>query len=335
MNIIVVGFYGVLNAGDDLLQQSIAWLFREHRLTFSRILPTQDAIQQFDLLILGGGSIWPQHTFFQLADEYAKNLRIPYMVLGVSARSYDAVAVRKTRLLIERAVLFHVRDVQTAKWLDHPLVHVGTDLFWTAPWCGDVEALNVPEDGVAIAPRAQALAEWPLVRIIKDLQPLGPLHGWPFFYGHAENDGGAFQNGFQALRSSLNSVPESFSLQPLRRSRLAFSMRYHGLLCALRAGRPVLVGDVHVKLGSFCVEHRVESWQVESIEAMGSVAREMAINFDKERKAALALRAKLLSEGTALATLIRERTATVQVRNLSPARKFVIAGLRNILSKIS
>lgn len=334
MNILIVGFYGVMNAGDDLLQQSLAWLFREHQLTFSRFLPAQEAIQQFDLLVVGGGSLWPQHSFFQFADEYARDLRIPYMVLGISAKSYDANIAHRTRLLIERAVLFHVRDVQTARWLDHPLVHVGPDLFWTAPWCGDSEVANIPEEGVAIAPRSDAIAKWPLPDLMKAFLPLSPVHGWPFFYGDARNDGTTLSD-YQALASAMDGVPESFSLQPLRRSRLAFSMRYHGLLCALRAGRPVLTGTVHAKLGSFCTEHGLEAWQVESIEALGSAARAMVKNFQHERETALALRKKLLTEGSSLAALIRERTSTIPVRKISPTRKILIASMRNMLSKIS
>lgn len=334
MKILVVGFYGVMNAGDDLLQQSIAWLFQAHQLTFSRNVPSQDAIQQFDLLVVGGGSLWPQHSFFQLADDYARDLRIPYMVLGISAKRYDANSAQKTRLLIERAALFHVRDVQTAQWLDHPLVHVGPDLFWTAPWCGDSEASRIPEEGVAFAPRSDALATWPLPDLMKALLPLGPVYGWPFFYGDGRNDGTTLSD-YQALTSAMDGVPESFSLQPLRRSRLAFSMRYHGLLCALRAGRPVLIGNVHEKLGSFCIEHDLESWRVENIGALGSVAQEMATNFNHERKVALDLRSKLLTGGNALAALIRERTATIKPRSFSPTRKIVIAGLRNILAKIA
>jgi hypothetical protein len=334
MNVLLVGFYGVMNAGDDLLQQSLAWLFREHRLTFSGVLPAQDVIQQFDLLVVGGGSLWPQHSFFQLADDYARDLRIPYMVLGISAKSYDANTAQRTRLLIERAVLFQVRDAQTAQWLDHPLVHVGPDLFWTAPWCGDSESSNVPEQGVAFAPRSDALATWPLPDLMKALSPLGPIHGWPFFYGDGRNDGTTLSD-YQALASAMDGVPESFSLQPLRHSRLSFSMRYHGLQCALRAGRPVLTGNVHAKLGSFCAEHGLESWQVESIKALASAAREMSNNFQRERETTLGLRKKLLAEGSSLATLIRERTSTIPARKMSPSRKFLITGIRNMLSKIS
>lgn len=334
MNILIVGFYGVMNAGDDLLQQSLAWLFREHQLTFSRFLPAQEAIQQFDLLVVGGGSLWPQHSFFQFADEYARDLRIPYMVLGISAKSYDANIAHRTRLLIERAVLFHVRDVQTAQWLDHPLVHAGPDLFWTAPWCGDSEVANIPAEGVAFAPRSDALAKWSLPDLMKALLPLGPIHGWPFFYGDARNDGTTLSD-YQALASAMDGVPESFSLQPLRRSRLVFSMRYHGLLCALRAGRPALTGNVHAKLGSFCAEHNLNSWQVTSTDELSGAVRNMATNFAKEREVALALRAKLLAEGQALAKVIRERTAAIKIRNISLSRRILIAGMRNILGKIS
>jgi len=334
MKVLFVGFYGVMNAGDDLLQYSLSWLFREHHLTFSRWLPAQDSIQQFDLLVIGGGSIWPRSSFFELGDEYAKSLRIPFMVLGISARSFDVNVARKTRPLIEKSVLFSVRDRQTAMWLDHPSVHLGTDLFWTAPWCGDVEAAQVPNEGIALATRSDALKEWPISGLTASLQPLGPVHGWPFFYGDPRYDHSVL-NDFDALRSAMDNVPESFSLMPLRRSRLAYSMRYHGLLCAVRTGRPVLIGNVAEKLGGFCEQHGLESWQVDNIDMLRRAAREMADNYSSERARALTLRKQLLGEGESLASLIRARTAAIPLRKRSHTRELIISGIRSVLSKIS
>lgn len=238
MNILIVGFYGVMNAGDDLLQQSLAWALREHYLTFCRVMPQQHAIQQFDLLVVGGGSIWPHFTFFQFADEYSKSLSIPYMVVGISAREFNADIARKTKPLIDNALFFHVRDKQTLQWFDHPRVYLGPDLFWMAPWNGDMEVGTIPDDGVALAPRSSALSQWPLADMVNAVSTLGPVRGWPFYYGAPQHNRGNV-NDYEMLIAGLKGVPPSFSLNPLRCSRFVFTMRYHGLLCGLRAGRPV------------------------------------------------------------------------------------------------
>lgn len=324
----------MLNAGDDLLQHSLTWLFREHHLTFTRTMPQQDTIQQFDLLVIGGGSLWPQHAFFALGDEYARSLRIPYMVLGVSARSYDADAVRKTRIVIENAAFFQVRDTQTAKWLDHPKVHIGTDLFWTTPWFGDTKAATTPPDGIAFAPRSSVAAEWPVQACLNALAPFGQVTPWPFFYGHPKYDGANLSDA-ELLQKEMADVPPSFSFDPLFASSAVFTMRYHGILCALRAGRPALVGDVHTKLGSFCAEHGLTSWHVDGMAALPSKARELARNLAAERNAALAVREQLLRAGQTLSATVRARTAAVPVRKMTNTRRLMVNGLRNILSRIS
>ncbi len=334
MNILVVGFYGVLNAGDDLLQNALTWLFQGYRLTFTRTLPHQEAIQQFDLLVVGGGSLWPQHSFFALGDDYARSLRIPYMVLGVSARSYDKETARRTRALIDRAVLFHVRDMQTAQWLDHPKVHSGPDLFWTAPWFGDSKITSMPGNGIAFAPRSTVHAEWAVATCMKALQPFGQVHPWPFFYGDPRADN-ATANDFDLLHAEIEQTPQSFTFEPLFLSAAAFTMRYHGLLCALRAGRPVLVGDTHAKLEIFCRENGLPSWHVSSPAALAGKAQDLRNNLESGRNIALNLRTKLLAEGQSLAQLVRERTKALPPRKIPIHRVFLANQLRNVLARIS
>lgn len=335
LRVLIVGFYGVMNAGDDLLESALCHRLRDHRLSFSNQLPPLDIVHQFDLLVIGGGSLWPQHQFFQLGDRYARRLRIPFIVAGVSARSYDAQAAAKTRALVEQAAFFHVRDRQTATWIDHPKVAVGADLFWSAPWCGDAEAeLPAPAGGVAIALRSDEMARWQGEVVDAAVHTLGgPAHAWPFYYGHSRHDRGGLSD-FSALQARYGNAPTSFSLQPLRRSRVALTMRYHGMLCALRAGRPVIVADVHNKLRQFCEDRGLQDWLASEPAQLPDVATRLAANYEPARQQVLALRQQLLAEGEELAAALDQALAGIEPRVRRGPRRWAVAGLKAALSRL-
>ena len=67
LRIVFIGYYGRLNAGDDLLQQSLTSLFQEHDLTFCSWVPGIKFLNEVDLVVVGGGSIWPGNVIFQIS----------------------------------------------------------------------------------------------------------------------------------------------------------------------------------------------------------------------------------------------------------------------------
>src|SRR6185312_13829228 len=99
LRIVILGYYGHLNAGDDLLQASLCSVFENHDLMFSKWFPGIDLINQSDLLVVGGGSIWPGHTVFQQASKLSRRLKIPLFVLGISAREESRQCQLDTRHL--------------------------------------------------------------------------------------------------------------------------------------------------------------------------------------------------------------------------------------------
>lgn len=335
MNILVVGYYGVLNAGDDLLQSALCGLLRRHRLTFTSLLPSIDIINSFDFLVVGGGSIWPQNQFFELADDYAERLRIPFAVVGVSARSNSPEVARRTLSLVERAAIFHVRDRKTAAWIGHEKIVSGVDLFWSTPWCGDIEATRLPDAGVALAIRPDSLQTLDLDSIVRLTAPIGPTHGWPFFYGDIAHDRGASNDcETLAMHFGADAVPASFSLQPLRKSRLVVTMRYHGLLCAIRAGRPVIVLDVHNKLGTFCDEYDLRDCCATDPAGLEIAAGKIAGNFEAYRKRTLALRERLLQEGEVFRERFSRLADEIKPRPRGRLRQTAVNSLKSILSRV-
>ena len=98
LKIVSLGYFGHLNAGDDLLQDSLCEIFSEHNILFSSWFPGIDLINQADLLVVGGGSIWPGHTVFQNATSLSKKLKIPLFVLGISAKYKPTEKVLKDNI---------------------------------------------------------------------------------------------------------------------------------------------------------------------------------------------------------------------------------------------
>jgi hypothetical protein len=212
---------------------------------------------------------------------------------------------------------------------------VGSDLFWSAPWSGDIEAAQptLPE-GVAIALRSDEMPTWATPDLDAAVAALGgPAYAWPFYYGHARHDrGGA--GDFAALQACYGNAPTSFSLQPLRRSRAVITMRYHGMLCAVRAGRPVIVADVHNKLRQFCQDHGLRDQLVADPASLPVVARALAADFEPARRMTLELRRQLLDDGQRLAAALDQAVATIEPRQRTGLRRLAVAGLKSALSRL-
>lgn len=334
LDILVVGYYGVLNAGDDLLQQSLTWIFREHRLTFSRNLPSLDIVHSFDLLIIGGGSIWPGYSIFHFGNQYARDLRIPFIIAGVSAAKHDPLITSPTKSLIEKALYFHVRDTSTAEYLSHPKIQVGTDLFWSMPWYGDKTKLVSENKYIALNIRGDSLKRWPLATFITAETDSFDWLGWPFFFGEPTHDRGGI-NDYDALRTLDLTTPASFSFLPLFLSSSAVVMRYHGLVSAVRAGKPVLALSAEKKLLDFCSDNHLQDLVVDTPDDFQEKFSFLGNNYRSIETRLAETRNSMLSIGATQCAQLRSIVSNVKKRKYSRTRKLLIDYFRSALGKIT
>lgn len=261
LRIISIGNFGLLNSGDDLLRTAIEYIFQEHRLMFTNWFPGVDVLNGADLVVVGGGSIWPDFAIFTHAEAVARQLRVPIMVLGISARRYDALALAGTKKLAKICEHFVVRDLSTAKMFDMPgVVRHEPDLFWWMPWgevcepassCQDV-ALNLREIGEDVG-NQKAIYDLLTCRGY-NIAPF-PLH-----FGSPSQDH-TKRNDFQLLRDfGLENTPRSWTITPVRSSRFVVAMRFHAVMSSLRLGRPVISFDYHPKIRDFFADNDISEY---------------------------------------------------------------------------
>ena len=255
LRIIVMGYYGHLNAGDDLLQQAMTYIFQDHKLMFTSWFPGSIVLNECDLVVVGGGSIWPGFTVFQHAEELAKRLKVPLFVMGISAKMQDNRVKRETLKLIEKAELFHVRDLATASIFDeHQKVQSGVDLFWWMPW--SVDSANNCNDGicsVALNLREWHSMEWSPQEIVSTIQGCNlSLNALPMYFGSSIHDSNIKLNDAQLLEKlGLRNVPNHWTYLPILDSDISVAMRYHAILLSTRMERPTIGFNYHPKIASF------------------------------------------------------------------------------------
>lgn len=269
LRIVVIGYYGKQNAGDDLLQASICQLFQEHDLMFTAWFPGIDLLNAADLIVVGGGSIWPGNPFFENAKALAKSLKTPFLVLGISAKHVDAKLCDDTKYLIDKASLFHVRDRATFNMFDHEGVTLGTDLYWTSEhFLPPISPTS--SQGIALNLRPWS-GNWNPQHIKAALETLTPdLLPFPFYFGSSTHEVGVSSQDVELLSElGIKSVPSSFDTTCLSRSQLAVAMRYHGVLVSVRAGLPVVGFDYHEKTRNFFTENHIGEYCV----PLGNVSR--------------------------------------------------------------
>jgi len=259
LKIVIIGYYGKLNAGDDLLQHAMADIFQEHDLMFTSWFPGIDLLNLADLIVVGGGSIWPGNPFFQHGKELAKKLRTPFIVLGVSAKHSDIQVIESTKYLLEKSLLFHVRDNESKKIIGGDNIAVGADLYW---WTKH----HLPEaptefNGVAnLNLRPWSEQTWDPHAIYNALkQQCSEILPMPFYFGSAIHEVSAQSQDVELLTSlGCRDVPCSFDLSMINRSSYTVAMRFHALLVSIRAGVPVIGFDYHNKTKELFKENNLE-----------------------------------------------------------------------------
>lgn len=261
LRIIVMGYYGHLNAGDDLLQQAMTYIFQDHKLMFTSWFPGTLVLNECDLVVVGGGSIWPGFAVFQQAEEVAKRLKVPLFVMGISAKKQDDSVKRGTLRLIDRAEYFHVRDFATLAVFDeHPKVKAGVDLFWWMPWSNyKINKHNERATSVALNLREWRSMNWSPQDIVSAIQDASiSLNALPLYFGSSIHDSNINLNDAQLLEMlGLANVPNHWTYQPIVDSDICVAMRYHAILLSTRMEKPVIGFNYHPKIISFFEDNEI------------------------------------------------------------------------------
>lgn len=301
LRVAVLGFYGHLNAGDGLLQYALTRILQGNRLLISGWLPGTDFLNRCDLVIVGGGSIWPGHPFFENGSALARQLRTPFAVVGISAAREDGRILQQTKALIEKAIYFHVRDRASKEILDsHPAIRVGSDLLYWVPW--DPGFKPEPNSrAVALSLRSYNKLDWSVHDIVKTLRKHGySILPFPFYFGSVKYDASADVNDEAIFRSlGFSDVPQNWNPEALRTASAVITMRFHALMTGIRIGCPVIGFDFHPKLKNFFVEMGIPELCV-PLEQPGRLIDALHLieeNREKYQAAMLNIRDNLLSQG--------------------------------------
>lgn len=257
LKILIIGYYGHMNAGDDILQQSICHIFSGHKLIFSNWSPSTLVMQECDLVVVGGGSIWPGFSLFQNAEMIAKELDIPIFVLGISVKEPNARVRSSTIPLIEKAAIFHVRDRESAEYFGRPSnLTSGVDLMWWLPAMNGDDRPRTHGKSIGLNLRSWEHCRWSPDSIVEAIKfaniPINPV---PMCFGLERFQGKAIPNDYELLtKLGLQNVPPLWTDLPIQNSSLVVSMRYHGLLIATRMGIPCIGFNYHPKIISLFSE---------------------------------------------------------------------------------
>lgn len=339
MKVLVTGYYGKQNAGDDLLQSAISELFAPHRMLFTSWLPEIDTLRSADVIVIGGGSIWPGNGFFPFGDRLPKQIGRPIMVIGISARGPCEQTLKKTRSLIRQARFFHVRDHHTAEYFDVPAtVRCGPDLFWWSPFgvkeCADARVFS----NVLVNLREWRELAWNPEGIIQAIRQSGRnAIGWPLHFGSPEPPQSR-GNDLEFTKTSglpVNSL--SFQWQEVLSSRYVIAMRFHAVQIAIRLERPVIGFDYHPKIRAFFHENGLPELCVPltDFQALQSAIKKLEAHFEEYREKTIRLKRRLLIESETLRRDLRAEVERIAAETASsPPRHTAIDAMKRTIRSL-
>ena len=84
MKILVIGFVGKNNIGDDQYKLSFQKLFKDHEFTFSPRI-TEELVNNHDMIMLGGGNILNEHYLGCLQPYKGKKRIVGFSLGGTDA----------------------------------------------------------------------------------------------------------------------------------------------------------------------------------------------------------------------------------------------------------
>ena len=145
-----------------------------------------------------------------------------------------------------------------------------------------------------------------------------PIYPWPLLIEGATDA--------RALRAVLPHalVPDEFSLDPLRAADTVVSGRFHGVLFALQAGRPVVAVSRLPKTRRFLTEHGLGAWCLAEDEPERLPTLLAQLNSERPALVATiaALRARLHAEATMQGNEARTRLLAAAAALPRPSRRW-------------
>ncbi|OEY69980.1 polysaccharide pyruvyl transferase family protein [Rheinheimera salexigens] len=320
LNVLVLGYYGKLNAGDDLLMQSICYLFKDHNLMFSSFFPGLAMLNNSDLILVGGGSIWPGNTFFELGDNLIKKLKTPYMIIGVSTKQANKTVLTNNQLLIERAKLFLVRDEVSKVVLGKSSsIVTGVDLFWTMPF-EVVRALSEDRFEIGFNIRLWNNTPADYTQLVETVQNYGEVIPFPMYFGSQIHESSASMSDCELLQAlKIKNIPLSFSLKAVERSNIMVAMRFHSVLMSVRAGIPTISFNYHPKIKSFFEENGLSRYCIalDDNSALNDLISDIKMNYAQISKEFEDVAEKLIKSGSVTKAIILDSLSNVKKRELT------------------
>ncbi|MBI5629298.1 MAG: polysaccharide pyruvyl transferase family protein [Elusimicrobia bacterium] len=317
MNILIFGWYGHRNAGDDRIQYCLTRWLDGHTLGFlpAGRNPPLRLLRSWDAAIIGGGGlIMREGGLFSRMRRWVRSAGIPVAIMGASVESITPGLRRELKDFLEVCCFACFRDQGSLDELGpHPKALVAPDLTWLYPY----PELERRMDGVALNVRKHA--GFPVGSWRRALAELGrEVHPWPLYFE---------QGGDAAVLKELlpgRGLPEEFDPGLLDKAGTVVSGRYHGIQFALQAGRPVVaVGDLP-KIRRFMEESGLGQWCISEAE-LGSLM-ELLKELEKHRmdvaRQISTLRSRLCREARDKACLMRQRLLGAAASLPRPSRRW-------------
>jgi len=280
--VLVYGWYGHGNLGDEAFRPAITGLFPGVDFTFADRLPERLAIR-FDAVVFGGGSFLDQAVAGSIDIHLPEGMPIAY--LGVSCG--DVVHPDHSKLL-KKAKLIVVRDrlsfdkLTRIHEIDRNKVHYAGDLVLARDDVYWQLCEQPPSRMVAVflsdhlTPRRDApiwayqAHEWFVREMAKALDRMidDGLH--VSFYAMCVNPRESDERPMWAVTGKMNSDPMSYFSRmgymdeaecraSIARSHLVVTQRLHGAVFSAALGRHAILINSHDKMNAFAMDSGIET----------------------------------------------------------------------------